>query len=215
VTPAPLTITAVSQSKQAGQPNPTLTVSYTSFVQGDTSASLTSPPSVTTTATTASSAGSYPIMVSGAASPNYAIRYVDGTLTVTPEAAPVTVALKSVVYTVKTNKKGKPDGKPVFGGFQLQYSTTMNAATARLAADYRVYSKVTKRIKKMNLKTVAFTTSYNATTNTVTLDVKSSTPFAQGGEIVISGVTDIEGTPLNPNDDRFTIEPKAKGITLA
>jgi hypothetical protein len=47
------------------------------------------------------------------------------------------------------------------------------------------------------------------------LDVKSSTPFAQGGEIVISGVTDIEGTPLNPNDDRFTIEPKAKGITLA
>jgi len=44
---------------------------------------LTTPPTVTTTATTSSPAGTYPITASGAASPNYTMSYVDGTLTVT------------------------------------------------------------------------------------------------------------------------------------
>ena len=44
---------------------------------------LTTPPTVTTTATTTSPAGTYPITVSGAASPNYTIAYVNGTLTIT------------------------------------------------------------------------------------------------------------------------------------
>ena len=83
VTPAPLIITADDQSKVAGTANPALTVTYTGFVNGDTLASLTTPPTVTTTATTASGAGSYPIVASGAVDANYAITYVNGTLTVT------------------------------------------------------------------------------------------------------------------------------------
>ena len=127
-----------------------------------------------------------------------------------------TVTLESVLNARKTNKKGKPIGKPVFGGFQLQYSTTMNALAAGSAADYQVASKVIKRVKKKTVTTykpVKFTTSYNAATNTVTLNVKSKTPFAKGGEIThFHGVTDQAGTPISPSDTTFTISPKAKGV---
>ena len=69
-----------------GGPVPTLTASYSGFVNGDNAASLTTLPTITTTATAASSvAGSpYAITVSGAVDPNYTITYVPGSLTVTP-----------------------------------------------------------------------------------------------------------------------------------
>ena len=54
VTPAALTITANNQTKVYGAALPTLTASYTGFVNGDTSASLTTQPTLTTTATASS-----------------------------------------------------------------------------------------------------------------------------------------------------------------
>ena len=73
-------------------------MSYTGFVNGDTAASLTTPPSVSTTATTTSLVGTYPITASGAVSSNYTISYVAGTLTVTPAGPPsLTIANASVV----------------------------------------------------------------------------------------------------------------------
>src|SRR3989442_11051103 len=81
VTAATLTITANNQTKVYGAANPALTVSYSGFVNGDTAASLTTPPTVSTTATSASGVGTYPIAASGAGSANYTISYVSGTLT--------------------------------------------------------------------------------------------------------------------------------------
>src|SRR5271166_7166766 len=89
VPPAPLTITANNQSCVYGQPNPPLTVYYQGFVNGDTPASLTAPVALSIPAVLASFAGSYPIFVGGAASPNYAIRFVSGTLAVMPPTNPV------------------------------------------------------------------------------------------------------------------------------
>ena len=83
VTPAPLTITANDLTLVAGTAIPTLTANYTGFVNGDMVASLTTPVTLTTTATTGSGAGTYPIVPSGAVDPNYTITYVDGVLTVT------------------------------------------------------------------------------------------------------------------------------------
>jgi hypothetical protein len=85
VTPAALTIRADDQSRLAGAQNPALTLTYEGFVAGDTAASLDIPPSVTTAAVPESPAGTYPIVVSGAADANYVIEHVDGTLTVTPQ----------------------------------------------------------------------------------------------------------------------------------
>ena len=91
VTAAPLTITANNQTKVYGAALPTLTASYSGFVNGDTSASLTTQPTLTTTATASSHvAGSpYSITASGAVDSDYSISYVAGSLTVT--AAPLTI----------------------------------------------------------------------------------------------------------------------------
>ena len=79
---APLTVTADNQVMVYGGAIPILTASYHGFVNGETSANLTTPPTLTTTATAASPVGSYNITVSGAVDPNYNISYVTGTLTI-------------------------------------------------------------------------------------------------------------------------------------
>jgi trimeric autotransporter adhesin len=84
VSKANLTIKADDKSKPEGDPNPTLTVTYTGFANGETSAVLSTQPSINTTATTSSPAGTYPIVVSAATAANYNITFVNGTLTVTP-----------------------------------------------------------------------------------------------------------------------------------
>ncbi len=94
VTPATLTITAGDATKVYGAALPALTASYSGFVNGDTAASLATPPSLSTTATATSPvvSGGYPITASGAVDPNYAITYVAGTLTVTLAPAAISVS---------------------------------------------------------------------------------------------------------------------------
>ncbi|MBS7229519.1 VCBS repeat-containing protein [Flavobacterium psychroterrae] len=98
VNKATLTITADNQSKVYGSANPTLTVSYTGFVNGDTEASLTTPPTISTTADGTSPVGNYPISASGAVDANYTISYVAGTLTVTPVSLTITADAQSKIY---------------------------------------------------------------------------------------------------------------------
>ena len=90
VTQAVLTITANNQSKTYGQANPALTVSYSGFINGDNSSSLTVQPTVTVSSTPTSGVGTYQIIVSGASDANYTIVYVNGTLTVNPATLLVT-----------------------------------------------------------------------------------------------------------------------------
>jgi hypothetical protein len=89
VTPASLTIAAIDQSRVYGNPNSPLTAYYQGFINGDTPASLTAPVVLSTPAMSASLAGSYPVFVRGAASPNYTIRFVSGTLSITPPTNPI------------------------------------------------------------------------------------------------------------------------------
>ena len=97
VSPAPLTITANHQAKPYGLALPILTASYSGLVNGDTSASLTTQPTLTTTATASStvSGGPYTITVGGAADPDYSINYAAGNLTVTPAVPAVTISSSS------------------------------------------------------------------------------------------------------------------------
>jgi len=100
---ATLTVTADNLSKEFGQPNPLLTASYSGFVSPDTLASsVTGQPALSTTATTGSNAGSYPITITPGklASSNYAFFFVNGTLTITG-ANPQTITfapLSAVTY---------------------------------------------------------------------------------------------------------------------
>ena len=80
--PHPLTITAPSGTMIYGGPVPALIPSYSGFVNGDTAASLTTQPTCTTTATSASPVATYPITCSGGVASNYSFTYVGGTLSV-------------------------------------------------------------------------------------------------------------------------------------
>lgn len=88
VAKAPLTITAGSITRAAGQANPTLTASYTGFVNGESASDLDSAVSITTTATIESEPGDYPITVSSASGANYEISFVAGTLTILDKVVP-------------------------------------------------------------------------------------------------------------------------------
>ena len=98
VTSAPLTITADNQTKVYGAALPTLTASYSGFVNGDTAANLDTQPTLTTTATAASHVGAYAITASGAVDPDYTISYVGGTLTVTSAVLTITADNQTKVY---------------------------------------------------------------------------------------------------------------------
>src|SRR5439155_20281409 len=78
VTPAVLMVTADDKTKAYGTSNPALSVRYSGFVNGDTASSLTTPPTVSTTATTASAVGTYPITASGAVGRSYYTNYYPG-----------------------------------------------------------------------------------------------------------------------------------------
>lgn len=99
VNPATLTITA-SGTMTYGGTMLTITPSYMGFVNGDTPASLTAPPNCTTTATSASPVGSYPITCSGAVDANYTISYMGGTLMVNPAPLTITANNQSKNYGV-------------------------------------------------------------------------------------------------------------------
>lgn len=82
VNKAPLTITANDCIKTQGEDNPELSVRYDGFKYDDDATSLTTQPTIETTAKKDSPIGIYPIVVSGAVSDCYEISYVEGILTV-------------------------------------------------------------------------------------------------------------------------------------
>jgi hypothetical protein len=89
VTKAHLTVKVDNKAKVRGASNPPLTYALSGFVNGDTLAVVSGSPSLTTTATTSSPAGSYPITPGPGtlAAANYDFpNFVPGTLTVTPDS---------------------------------------------------------------------------------------------------------------------------------
>ncbi len=84
ITPATLTVSAVNNSKIYGLPNPSLTASYSGFVNSEGPGVLNGAPSLITGATINSPPGSYNIQagVGTLIAANYVFDFVDGTLSV-------------------------------------------------------------------------------------------------------------------------------------
>ena len=97
VAPARLSIAAGYQTVNYGAAYPSLYVAYSGFVNGDTVASLSALPTLTTTPA-GSNSGTYAIDVSGAVDPNYTITYVPGTLTIAPALLTVLPASATTIY---------------------------------------------------------------------------------------------------------------------
>ena len=89
VVPAQLTITASSPTVTYGSTVPAITPNYSGLNNGATAPRT--PPTCTTSATSASNAGTYSSSCSGASDSNYTISYVNGTVTI--QKAPLAVVV--------------------------------------------------------------------------------------------------------------------------
>lgn len=117
VTPAKLTITALGQSRLVGQPNGAFSSTNVGFVNGEGLGNLSGTLVFTTTATTSSGAGSYPVQPSGVTSPNYAISFVPGIIRVTavaptPTPTPTPTATKTPTPTPSPTSSRTPSPSP-------------------------------------------------------------------------------------------------------
>lgn len=83
VTPAPLTVTALDQTRKMGEPNPLFELEYSGFVNGEDASVLIQEPLATTAADELSGIGEYSIDVAGGEAANYFFIYQSGTLFVT------------------------------------------------------------------------------------------------------------------------------------
>jgi hypothetical protein len=118
--PAVLKVTADSFTIMYGQSLPVLTYKVSGFVNGDPASVVSGQPLLSTTATTASNAGNYPITVATGtlAANNYSFLYVSGNLTIQPAAQAITFTINppaAAAYkaTFTVGATGGASGNPV------------------------------------------------------------------------------------------------------
>ena len=169
---APLTITANNQTKVYGSPNPTLTATYAGLVNGDVPASV---PVIIGTVAATSGAGSYAITVSGASDPNYTVRYVSGTLTISK--APLTI-------TANNQSKTYGNANPALAA---TYSGLVNGDTsASVPATLSTTATTTSKVGTYAI-TVSVRSNYKITCAAGTLTVQPVIPGAPVGVAATQG----------------------------
>jgi hypothetical protein len=124
ITAVTLTVTADDKSRTYGLPNPLLTASYSGFVHSEGTNVLTGAASLSTSATTNSPPGTYPIMISSGTltAANYVFVFDSGMLTVgaLPQLSGVALNGNQFIFSL-----------PTIAGqtYQLQYKDNLTAAT--------------------------------------------------------------------------------------
>lgn len=219
VAPAMLAVTAVNVSRVYGSVNPSLTYTITGFVNGDAQATATTGAlSESTTATAASSVGSYPITIAQGtlSAVNYVFTFTNGTLSVTPATLTLTANNATRIYgAANPTFTGTLTG--AVNGDQLTetFSTTATAASApntypivpgAVGANVGNYTlvvtngtlTVTQATPVIQLSTSA-TSGYSDTTNiTLTATLTSPTSGTPTGAVTFyAGSTSLGTAPLS------------------
>ena len=122
ITPSALNVTANNALRTFDVANPAFTATYIGFVNGDTSASLTTQPTCTTTAVLLSPVGTYPITCSGAVDANYTVTYTAGTLTI---GKVTLVPMTSFTFTSSLNPSTYGAGVTFMGTIPAAATGTM------------------------------------------------------------------------------------------
>ncbi|RYE20786.1 MAG: hypothetical protein EOP51_17095, partial [Sphingobacteriales bacterium] len=150
VSKAAVTVNIHNKTKVQGADNPFLTYNYTGFVNGDTINVISTEPLITTTATAASPAGTYPITGSGATAANYSFTYKAGILTVTPAPVPTEVPVSTIAGN-GTNK---------FGGDRTQATAASLLSPTDIVRDSKgnIYIAGGHRIRRIDAVTKVITT---------------------------------------------------------
>jgi len=185
-----LTATVASAARQVGAADPAFTVNYTGFVGSETAAVLDTPPTVTTTANSASPAGAYPLTAAGGVDNNYSFSYVAGTLTIglTPQtitfAQPADQTLGGTPLTLNaTASSGLPvsyqyvSGPAVLSGNVLSFSGTGPVTVRATQAGNGTFDAATavERTFNVNPAPNAAPTALALSANTVLENLASGT----------------------------------------
>jgi MBG domain (YGX type)/Legume lectin domain len=188
ITPAALSITANNATMFAGQAVPVLTASYSGFENGDTPASLASPPALRTSATSASPAGVYAINASGATSADYTITFVNGALTVDPAL----VTLENVSI-----KNQRISGRGRVRVIVVQFSGGLNRSDAAHLGNYTL-GTVPRGKNQKSRRVILSHATYDAKHDAVTLRTRKTLVLTVPLQLTIKspGVMDAFGRPL-------------------
>jgi hypothetical protein len=124
VAQAPLTVTANNASRAYGAANPAFSYTITGYVNGDTSGVVSGTAMETTTATTSSALGTYPITFAteSLSATNYTFSYVGGTLTVSGAVATLTLSTS---------------GTPVLYGGSVTFTATLSISSSGDTVTFR------------------------------------------------------------------------------
>ena len=207
ITPAPLTITANDDSKtydgQAyGGGNG---VTYTGFVNGESSSVLSGTLDYGGSARGAINAGSYAITPNGLTSSNYTITFVDGTLTVNP--APLTITANDDSKTYNGQAYGGGNGVTYSGFVNGEGSAVLSGAlgyggSAQGAVNAGSYAITPNGLTSSNY-TISFvdgTLTVNPAPLTITANDDSKTynglAYSGGNGVTYSGFVNGEGSAV-------------------
>jgi sugar lactone lactonase YvrE len=139
VNPAVIAVKAISVAMMYGAPPPTLTYQLSGLVNGDTAADISGAPLVTSSVTSATPAGAYPISVAtgSLAAANYTFTPVNGTITVKKAVLTVTAlsqsmtygsAVPALTYSVTGFVNGDSEQTAISGAAQLSTSASPTSA---------------------------------------------------------------------------------------
>ncbi|MGD0832781.1 MAG: DUF2341 domain-containing protein, partial [Terracidiphilus sp.] len=242
VNKAVLTVTADNASRAYGAANPSFTDTLTGFVNGDTSSVASGAASLTTTATSTSAPGSYPITAAAGtlAAANYSFVFVNGTLTVmsaaqtitfTPLSSPVTYGV-SPITLFATSTSGLTmsfsvvSGPGTVNGSTLTITgagTVVVAANQAGNADYAAAAQVTQSVI-VNAATPAITwatpapitygTALSGTQLNASLSVAGPCVYTPAAGTILSAGTQVLSVNCTPTDTADYATPAEVTVQL-
>jgi subtilisin-like proprotein convertase family protein len=191
VTPAAITVTADNKSKTYGAALPALTATYTGFVLNQSTNDLAGLATLSTTASSTSDVGTYPITASGATSPNYAFSYVGGTLTITQSLSSGVVASSAnpalpgtnVTFTM-TISAGAPGAGTPSGTVNFRIDGSI-ASSGTLSGGVATFTTSTLALgSHMIMAEYAGDLNFNGTTNALAQNQVINTPPVAGNDTI-------------------------------
>lgn len=209
---APLSVTADDQAKTYGDPNPSLTITYSGLVNGDDAGDLNTVPTAMTAATGSSDAGSYLIIPSGGSDDNYFFDYNNGTLTVS-----------KAILNAQADDKGRLYGEsnPVF---TINYSGFVNnddeaslnavpiaSTTATATSDVGNYSITVSGGSDNNYSYNRVNGNLTVDKATATVSVNNDTYTYDGAPKTASGTTTPSGLTVDFTYDGSAASPVDAG----
>ena len=191
-----LTVSASWHTVTYGDDRPTVTPSYSGFVNSQTESVLTSAPTCSTTYTNTTPVADSGVATtcSGAAAANYSVAYVDGAITISRQSVVVTASSPTVTYG-----DAVPAVSPSYAGFVNGQTASVLTTAPTCSTTYQVTSSVNISPARTTSCAGAAAANYSFlyTSGTVTINKKALTVTASSPSVPFgAAVNTVTVTPL-------------------